>query len=76
MAGRRDDETNTAPVTILKTDNERLKEICEESLERASVVYLVRLMIRYGIEHIDDVLAWYGVRGKKAIEGMPTGRKP
>jgi hypothetical protein len=62
---RRDDETALSSVTILKSDDEKLERICEKSLERATKVYLARLLIRYGIEHIDQVLTWYGDRLKK-----------
>jgi hypothetical protein len=63
--GRREDETALSSVTILKSDDQHLERICEQSLERATKVYLARLLIRYGIEHIDQVLAWYGKRAKK-----------
>lgn len=68
--GRRDDETGVSP-TILKSENARLKRICDKKLKRAPVTYLVRLMIGYGLENIDQVLAWYGIEAKGVADLRP-----
>jgi len=65
---RRDDETGLSSVTILKSDNKLLDDICEQKLQRATTVYLARLLIHYGIQHIEDVLAWYGLEAGEVVK--------
>jgi hypothetical protein len=71
MAGRRSDETALSSVTILRSDNERMKRICERALQRTTVLQLARLLIHYGVEHIDEVQAWYGKLAREAASPLP-----
>lgn len=66
--GRRPDETGLADVTILRSDNARMKRICEQAVRGATVKELARRLIHYGVEHIAEVEAWYGELAKKAAE--------
>jgi hypothetical protein len=65
------DETQLQNVVILKSDNERMKRACAE-LERPTVVYMARLLIHYGVEHLGDVMEWYKERAVAAGAMRPS----
>jgi hypothetical protein len=70
-AGRRPDETALTDITILRSDNARMKRMCEQPLRGTTVKELARKLIHYGVEHIEQVEAWYGELAKKAGEPQP-----
>jgi hypothetical protein len=67
---RATDETQLQNVVILKSDNARMKRACAQ-LERPTVVYMARLLIHYGVEHMGDVMAWYANKAAEAATPRP-----
>ncbi len=70
-AGRKDDETALKDVTILRSDNARMKRMCEGPLRGTTVKELARRLIHFGVEHVDLVESWYGQLAKAAGAAQP-----
>ncbi len=57
---------------ITVADAEKLDIVCAVMQEVLTRKNAAKLLIHYGAEHIDAVLAWYGAEAAARIKNLPT----